>query len=88
MDWGLIDWHPLVTKLRAALPQAGVELSVSFEGLHNWGRYEGPEPAHAKVKVVDGVKIELFTSGKWFALGDQTRAEGDAGADCSAELQS
>ena len=36
---GANDWHPLVTKLRAALPKAGVELSVSYEGLHNWGRY-------------------------------------------------
>ena len=50
------------------------------------GDIEGPEPAHAKVKVVEGVKIELFTSGKWFALGDQDRAVGDAGAVCSADL--
>jgi Family of unknown function (DUF5906) len=79
-------WHPLAGNLRAALPRAGFEFSVSYEGFHNWGRYEGPEPAHAKVKVVEGIKIELFTSGKWFALGDQSRAEGDAGADCTVEL--
>jgi hypothetical protein len=79
-------WHPLVDKLRAALPRAGVELSVSYEGLHNWGRYEGPEPQHAKVKVVEGIKIELFTSGKWFALGDQATAVGDAGADSTVDL--
>jgi putative DNA primase/helicase len=84
---GVNKWHPLVDKLRLALPRAGVELSVSYEGLHNWGRYECPEPAHAKVKVVEGVKIELFTSGKWFALGDQAGALGDAGANCTVELQ-
>jgi primase-polymerase (primpol)-like protein len=80
------QWHPLVGKLRSALPRAGVELSVSQEGLHNWGRYEGPEPEHAKVKIVEGIKIELFTCGKWFALGDQGTAVGDAGADCTLEL--
>jgi Family of unknown function (DUF5906) len=79
-------WHPLVDKIRAALPRAGVELSVSREGLHNWGRYEGLEPSHAKVKIVEGIKIELYTSGKWFALGDQTTAVGDAGVDCTLEL--
>jgi Family of unknown function (DUF5906) len=84
---GIDKWHGLVDKLRLALPRAGVELSVSYEGLHNWGRYEGPEPDHAKVKVVEGVKIELYTSGKWFALGDQAGALGDAGADCTVELQ-
>jgi primase-polymerase (primpol)-like protein len=81
---GAYQWHPLVSKLRGALPQAGCELSVSQDGLHNWGRYEGPEPAHAKVKIVEGIKIELFTGVKWFALGDQ--ATGDAGADQTVEL--
>ncbi len=83
---GTDKWHGLVDKLRLALPKAGVELSVSYEGLHNWGRYEGPEPAHAKVKVIEGIKIELYTSGKWFAMGDQAGALGDAGADCTVEL--
>ena len=73
-------------QLRAALPRAGVELSVSYEGLHNWGCYQGPEPAHGSVKVIEGVKVELFTSSKWFALGDQNTAVGDASADCTLEL--
>jgi putative DNA primase/helicase len=83
---GVNQWHPLAGKLRAALPQACAEISVSLEGLHQWGRYSGPEPEHAKVKIVEGIKTEIFTSGKWFALGDQSTAVGDAGADCTVEL--
>lgn len=83
---GVNEWNPLVSKLRGMLPRAGVERSVSNEGVHIWGTYSGPEPAHAKVKELEGVKIELFTSGKWFALGDQSTAVGDASADCTVEL--
>ena len=80
------QWHPLVGKLRAALPKAAVEVSSSYRGLHCWGRYEGPEPEHGCTAVLEGVKIELYTSGRFIALGDQTTAVGDASADCTTEF--
>jgi primase-polymerase (primpol)-like protein len=80
------QWHPLVGKLRAALPRAGVEISSSGRGLHNWGRYEGSEPTHGCSAIVEGVKLELYTSGRFIALGEQSTAVGEAGADCTAEL--
>ena len=80
------QWHPLVRKLHALLPRAAFETSVSGTGGHFWGRYEGAEPEHACVANVDGLKIEFYTSGLPIALGDQTTAIGDAGADCTMEL--
>ena len=79
-------WHPLVSKIRTALSKACVEVSVSNTGIHYWGRYEGPEPEHACTAYVEGIKIELYTSKRFIALGDQITAVGDAGADCTLEL--
>jgi primase-polymerase (primpol)-like protein len=70
------QWHPLVGRLAAMLPGAAWERSVSGTGLHGWGRYEGPEPTHGCVAIVEGVKIELYTSNHFFALGDQETAMG------------
>ena len=80
------QWHPLVGKLVAMLPGVAWERSVSGTGLHGWGRYEGPEPTHGCGAIVEGIKIELYTSNRFFALGDQATAVGDAGTDCTVAL--
>jgi primase-polymerase (primpol)-like protein len=80
------QWHPLVKKLRAILPLAAFEVSTSGTGLHGWGRYTGDEPEHGCVATMEGIKLELYTSGRFIALGDQTTVIGDAGADSTTEL--
>src|SRR5579862_4632251 len=80
------QWHPLVNRLRAVLPLAALEVSASGTGLHCWGRYTGGEPEHGCVAIVEGIKIELYTSGRFFALGDQSSAIGNAGAESTADL--
>ena len=80
------QWHPVVGKLAAMLPGAAWERSVSGSGLHAWGRYEGSEPKHSCGAIVEGIKIELYTSDRFFALGDQETSMGDASTDCTVAL--
>ena len=77
------QWHPLAGKLRAALLGAGFEFSVSYEGFHLWGCYQGPEPAHANVKVVEGVKPQLRSADE----GIRARLKIRPWPDCSARSE-
>jgi primase-polymerase (primpol)-like protein len=63
-------WSPLAHEIVNAFPGAMVEVSQSGRGLHIWGRYTGPEPLHACKNVAAG--IELYTSGRFIALGLQS----------------
>lgn len=79
------QWSPLAQEVCAMLPGAAVEVSISGKGLHIWGAYTGDEPAHAKRAAANG--LELYTSGRFIALGNQNTAVGNAGTDCTAALQ-
>ena len=73
------QWSPLAQEVCAMLPGAAVEVSISGKGLHIWGAYTGDEPAHAKRAAANG--LELYTSGRFIALGNQNTAVGNAGTD-------
>jgi putative DNA primase/helicase len=77
------QWSPLAQEVCAMLPGAAVEVSISGKGLHIWGTYTGDEPAHAKRAAANG---ELYTSGRFIALGNQSTAVGNAGTDCTVGL--
>jgi len=59
-----------------------VEVSNSGTGLHIWGRWAAPAP-HGKKRV--DIHVELYTSGRFIALGDPARVTGAiADVDCPA----
>lgn len=78
-------WLPIVGALCAKLPGAGLERSQSGHGVHMWGKYSGLEPAHECKNIALG--IELYTSGRFIALGFNDGWPGNAGADCTSGLQ-
>jgi primase-polymerase (primpol)-like protein len=63
------QWHPVASTLCTMLPGAAVERSISGKGLHIWGTYTGDEPAHGKRGLFSGIGLELYTSGRFIALG-------------------
>jgi primase-polymerase (primpol)-like protein len=81
------QWHHVASALCAMLTGAAVEVSISGKGLHAWGLYVGDEPAHGSRAVVDGIGLELYTSGRFIALGNQSTAVGNAGTDCTDGLK-
>lgn len=76
-------WSPVAHDLLARLPGAAVEVSLSGQGLHVFGRYAGPEPPHACKNIPYG--LELYTSSRFAALTG-FNAVGSADADCTAGL--
>ncbi len=78
------SWSPLALDIRDKLPGAACEVSVSGKGLHVWGRYEGGMPRHACKNGECG--IELYTEGRFIALGRQDSANGNVDTDCTERL--
>jgi primase-polymerase (primpol)-like protein len=78
------NWSPIVGELCTKLPGVGLECSQSRKGIHLWGKYSGPEPAHGCKNIARG--IELYTSGRFIALGVNDGWPGDAGTDCTSAL--
>lgn len=74
-------WNPAAIALVARFPGAEVEASVSGTGLHIFGRYTGPRPAHG---CNSGGWLELYTADRFAAIGQgQT---GDCETDCTEAL--
>ena len=69
----------------AKIPGA-LELSHSRGGHHIYGRYTGVAPSHGKRGIIDGLKVELYTSKRFIALGDQSSVLGNMKMDCTAGL--
>lgn len=85
IDNCLINNVPSATAVEMVgrFPGAAVEVSQSGRGLHIFGNYTGPEPAHCCKNIP--LSIELYTSGRFAAItGD--RAIGDSRTDCTMAL--
>jgi primase-polymerase (primpol)-like protein len=80
------QWSDDAVKLCGMFPGAAIERSRSDCGLHIWGKYSGPEPSHSKKNTALG--IELYTSGRFIALGRPETAIGDAATNCTLALES
>jgi len=78
-------WSPLATSLCAQFNGAAMEVSKSNRGLHIFGTYSAPIPAHA-CKNTD-LHLELYHVGRFVALTG-TGAIGNVAADCTAVLPS
>ena len=78
------QWSPLALELIQRLPGAALERSISGKGLHLWGCYTGPAPAHGKKNTALG--IEFYTERRFIALG--AAVQGDASTDCTEGLAS
>ena len=76
-------WSAAALSLVERFPGAAVEVSQSGNGLHIWGRYDGPEPAHSCRNAQLGA--ELYTSRRFIALG-RPDATGDASTVCTSAL--
>ena len=59
-------WNDAAIELMRELPGAH-ELSISGQGLHTWGQYQGVAPQHGKRNKLRG--IELYTELRFIALG-------------------
>lgn len=70
-------WSQLSVNLINQFPGAYVELGQSGTGFHIIGSYTGPEPTHGCRNTPLG--LELYTSGRFMALGQQAR--GDSSTD-------
>ena len=79
------NWKPIVTDITKALPGAAIEVSVSGNGLHVWGTYQGTAPEHKKKNTPLG--LELYTQKRFIALG-RPDATGKATTDCTTYLPS
>ncbi len=77
------NWKPIVTDIAKALPGAAMEVSVSGNGLHVWGTYQGTAPEHKKKNTSLG--LELYTQERFIALG-RPNVKGNAATDCTAYL--
>ena len=76
-------WKPIVTEVTKALPGAAIEVSVSGNGLHVWGTYQGTAPAHKSKNPA--LNIELYMEKRFIALG-RPDCKGNASTDCTAGL--
>jgi len=76
-------WSPEALAVVAAFPGAMVEVSMSGNGLHIWGRYTPPIPTHACKNVRLG--LELYHTRRFIALG-QPGATGSPDIDCTNAL--
>lgn len=68
------QWAPQALSMLAMFPGAGIETSVSGEGLHVIGRFQEPAPRHRKkiksaLKSQLGFGMELYTSLRFICLG-------------------
>ena len=77
------NWKPIVADVAKALPGAAMEVSVSGNGLHVWGTYQGTAPEHKKKNTALG--LELYTQKRFIALG-RPDAKGKATTDCTTYL--
>jgi len=85
LDDCLTDNQPssVAVEMVGRFPGAAVEVSHSGKGLHIFGSYVRPEPAHSC--RFESMGMELYTSGRFAAItGD--RWTGDAKTDCTMAL--
>ena len=75
-------WSPLALELCATLAGAAVEVSVSGRGLHLFGT--GLVPSHATKNT--NLKLELYTSKRFVALGGNEGVVGNAMTDCTGGI--
>lgn len=73
------SWSEVARALVAWLPGCMVEVSLSGNGLHVWGRYPSPPP-HRKKRIDIG--CELYTELRFIAIG--TQQTGDIAPRCDA----
>ena len=78
------QWSPESEEIAKAFPGAKVEISMSGDGLHIWGRYKPPIPDHAKRNI--GLGLELYHNKRFIALG-RPGATGDIETDCTRALE-
>ena len=77
------QWSPEALALLGKLPGAAVEVSHSGRGLHIFGTYTGPAPAHSCKNTA--LNLELYTESRFCAItGD--RAVGNVMTDCTTAL--
>lgn len=79
------QWSPVSLALCGALPGAAIEISQSGNGLHIFGQYAGPAPAHGCKNK--SLSLELYTSKRFVALTG-TGATGSAATDSTVALHS
>lgn len=77
-------WSPLAQELCATLAGCAVEVSQSGRGLHLFGRGTLPEGHRCKPPAAWGLNIELYSSGRFVALGSQH--QGDANTDLGPQI--
>jgi len=76
-------WAPHASAFLGKLPGAGIEVSVSGNGLHAFGTYTGPRPDHGTRNKTYG--LELYTRLRFMACTG-TGAVGDCLRDLTREL--
>lgn len=76
-------WRPHAGAFLAQLPGCGVEVSVSFNGLHAWGTYSGERPDHGTRNR--NYRMELYTRARFMAVTG-CGAYGDPLKDLTKEL--
>lgn len=76
-------WAPHATAFLNKLPGAGVEVSVSYMGLHAYGTYAGPRPEHGTRNRTYG--LELYSRLRFIAVTG-IGAAGDCLIDLTNEL--
>ncbi len=79
-----MEWSPDSLTVVNSFPGAMVEMSMSGQGLHIWGRYRAPIPDHACRNASMG--LELYHTKRFIALG-QPGATGDRETDCTQPLE-
>ena len=77
------QWAPHAAAFLAKLPGAGVEVSVSFTGMHAFGTYAGERPEHGTRNKTYG--LELYTRLRFIAVTGYG-AVGDPLIDLTQEL--
>jgi primase-polymerase (primpol)-like protein len=63
---------------------AYVEVSVSMTGIHILGKYRGGRPAHGCKNIPLG--LELYTGGRWVAMGTPYENTGSVDFDCTEAM--
>lgn len=77
-------WSPVAKTLMERFNGCLIEVSHSQKGLHIVGKYSGAEPDHGCKNIPLG--LELYTSGRFMALGNMVTAVGDASLDFTEKL--
>ena len=82
--WVNGQWSPVANTLMTRFDGCLIEVSHSNKGLHIIGTYTGVEPDHGCKNIPLG--LELYTSGRFVALGNMSTAVGDSSLNATDKI--